>query len=274
MVMSLDIPTMDDGRSQLSEWIETARSNPIPAALLAVTLGWIGIQTGAPTILTTALLGLGYGVIPSYLGGRFIVRKTFPDTRLVVDELNLSDESDSITSRTWKIPVDVWANRSRGDRPALEPDHGNDKLVTSVEIMQDLGRISVEGVNEELSNPASIVSRDQQLKEIEDNLLEKGEQLDKLEASFRSKSLEIQRENVHSLLAAVETGTQMDPGAVERALEGVDLDLDAKVHNRHEQNGQQNGQQNGHSETVDRIDTDSTRQQATLGGGGGNWKND
>lgn len=271
--MELNLPDMDDSRDTLEEWTDSARDNPIPAALGAIVVGYLGLSVGAPSIVVTALLGIGYGVIPSYLVGRFIVSKTFPDTRQLVIELNLSDSTDSITARAWRIPSDVWTDRVRGDRPAILPEQGAYAIVSELETMPDLDQIRVEGCNEELANPVSLVARDQKLKEIEENLIDKGEQLDKLEASFRSKTLEIQRENVHSLLAAVETGTQMDPGAVERAMEGVDLDLDVNTHDRHKSESEPETDTNGHSSEP--VEIDSSPGQTTLGAGvdrGGNWK--
>lgn len=267
--MQLNLPDMDDSRDTLEEWSDTARANPIPAALVAIVVGYLGLSVGAPSIVVTALLGIGYGAIPSYLVGRAVVSKTFPDTRQLVLELNLSDESDSITAMAWRIPSDVWTDRVRGDRPALYPESGAYAIVSELETMPELGQIRVEGCNEELANPVSLVARDQKLKEIESNLIEKGEQLDKLEASFRSKVLEIQRENVHSLLAAVETGTQMDPGAVERAVEGVDLDLDVSSNPRHEEESRESSSDQDPSPTPGSVE--SVREQSTLVGDGGGW---
>jgi hypothetical protein len=249
--MSLKPTIPPEAKSRFDQAREIVSENQIPVAVGIGLFGYWLYKNGIPGWWITVMWGIVYGAIPAYLIGMYVVKKTFPDTRREVIELNLSDENDQITARSWFIPEDVWRNRSRGDRPEIEPENGAQAIVTELEEMDDIGRISVEGANTELADPVSMVSRDEKVKEIEENLLEQAEEADKLKATVKAKALEIQRENVHSLLAAVEKGTQLDPGAVEKSIEGINVNLDLspeKFDDQDPERDQTIDRTNGHSE--------------------------
>jgi hypothetical protein len=220
----IEIPNRVESRTD--DLRETISENSLPVAVGMLILTFGVVRYGIPGWIITIGLGLVYGLIPAYILGIYVVQKTFPDTRREVIEIDLSDDDDSISARSWFVPEKVWRNRRRGERPEIYPEHGAHAIVTELEDLEGLNQIRVEGANRDLADPVSIIKRDSKLKEIEENLIDQAERADKLEATLRSKALEIQRENVHSLLAAVEKGTQMDPGAVQNSIEGIELDLD------------------------------------------------
>jgi hypothetical protein len=86
--------------------------------------------------------------------------------------------------------------------------------VTEFQYHDDLDVVEIEGANEELADPTDVVARNGKLDEVYGDLQDKAARLTRLEATVESKALDIQRDNVNALLAAVEHGTQMSPGDV------------------------------------------------------------
>ena len=223
--MDLSNPLPPRFRSKADRVIYLLDRFRIPIVVLLGLGGILIVTGGIPRWIEVLLLGVVYGAVPAYAVGRYLVSKLVPDTRREVIELDLvAGEKSGIKARSWQVPAEVWEERDQGDRPVLKPDEGAEAVVSRFEHLDDVGKISVEGCNEELANPVSIVARDSKLEEIEENLIEKAEERDRLEATVRSKALDIQQNNVHALLGAVEQGTQMDPAAVEDAIEDMGMD--------------------------------------------------
>ena len=249
----MDVPPRFSGKWDRATYLLDSYKLPITAALLVV--GVIVWMDGLPAVEVPAWvrpLGLGiiYGAIPAYVVGLWIVSKFFPDPREEVIELNLNDDG-AIVARSWFVPSDVWDNRQQGERPVLNPDLGAEAVCSELENLSDINRVSVEGANEELANPVSIVSRQSRLEQVEETLLDKAEDYDKLEATVRTRALDIQSENIHALLAAVEQGTQMEPSAVSEAFEDDLVSFDSPGAEARE-NGKRE-QENGEGEAPDLL---------------------
>lgn len=224
--MSPEIPSRVESIGE--RVLDRIGDNQISIAVGVLVGGALIWRYGIPDWLITLSFGVLYGLLPAYVVGLIVVAKLFPDNRREIVELDLQDEEDgSITAQSWFVPEALWRDRDRGDRSEIMVDKGAEAIVTDLDHMQDIDKISVEGCNDELADPISMIARDGQLEEIYQNLIDKAEQLDKLEATLRSKALDIQRQNVHAILAAVEQGTQMDPGAVESTVEDLDLRVDS-----------------------------------------------
>lgn len=202
--------------------------------------GLSALSVDLPAWIRPLTLGIAYGALPAYVVGLWIVSRFFPDPREEILELNL-DEDGQISARSWFVPTDAWEQRNSGERPALSPDKGAEAIVTDLDPLPDTDTVSVEGANSELSNPVSVVARQGKLEQTMGDLLERAEEADKLEATVKTRALDIQSQNIHALLAAVEESTQMDPNAVSDAfsddLLSVDPGADEKT-NAEAENGQ------------------------------------
>lgn len=257
------MPEMDAPPRYSNKWDRMTyllKAYRLPITALLAVVGVIIWMDGAPQIqipgwVRPLALGVVYGAVPAYVVGVWIVSKFFPDPREEVLELNLNDEGGAITAKSWFVPSDIWASRQRGERPALKPDVGATAVVTELENLDDVNKISVEGCNKEIADPVSIVSRQGRLEQIENTLIPKAEEKDKLEATVRTRALDIQSDNIHALLAAVESGTQMDPTAVSKAFEDdlVSFDSPDAEQRENAEPDPENGQGAAEMELLDLI---------------------
>jgi hypothetical protein len=174
------------------------------------------------------------GIIPSIIGGKkLVVEKYLPDDRYVILEI---DPDNFLAMRAQKVGRRLWKTRETGDYPAFEPPKGEiDYVVTDMDYHRqgDDGEgayLDVEGCNEEVANPLDIIATQGRLDQVYHDLLERDQQLTRTQATIEAKTLEIDRENVMSLLEAVEHGARFGGSALDVItddhLDGVDADDD------------------------------------------------
>jgi hypothetical protein len=220
--MRVELPGRASGAvDRLSTW--SSNNQELSLGLL-VALGAGIYLFGIPGWVSTIALGLFYGIVPSVLVGGYIVKRFFPDDRHEIIELNPSNESDQTEAKSWLVPRDVWDNRKQGERSCYADIQGAEAIVSELEPMEDINRIRVEGCNEELADPVSTITRDGKLDKIYGDLIERAEERDKIVATVRADALEMQRSITHDIMAAVESGTAMEPGSIEESLSNIDMD--------------------------------------------------
>ncbi|GAA2772021.1 hypothetical protein GCM10010451_66350 [Streptomyces virens] len=193
-------------------------------AVLAVTALIVSGRLGIPEMpsgVAWALKWTAIGIIPAMVAAKVaIVDRWIPDPRKRILVVDLEDEID-VTGKL--CPQTVWSKRETGEHPAIEPDRGMfDAIVTKFDWDDDLGRLEVEGGNEELV--LEVLTTQGKLDAVYGQLLEDSAKLDRLQAQQRLKTLEIEERIVNSLIAAVEHGLEFDPGTTE---EIVDSDLES-----------------------------------------------
>jgi hypothetical protein len=167
-----------------------------------------------PPIYRLGLIGVVIGLLPSYVVGQLTVVKWFiDDPRHKVAVVDLVDKSIDVV----KVPRALWDDRLAGERSPWQPENGNvDFVVTELEYMEDINKLSVEGVNPELVDPIDMIVRDQRIAEIHGDLQTTAAEFERYKARERTRRLERDREIVTSLIAAVEHGLEFEPGTEER----------------------------------------------------------
>jgi len=202
----------------------------ISVAALLLTGRWS--IPSLPPWLAKALTGYAIGIIPAtILGKKAVVDRFIPDTRVRVMEWDIPEtveveENTTVTRldvEIWKVPQGLWDSRERGRWPEWSPAGSSlDAVVTDFNYSEDDHTLRVEGLNEEISNPADIAIRDGQLAEIYRSLLDARRELTRVNATIEAKALEIESKDVNALVEAVEHGAAFQTGTLD-TIRDVDL---------------------------------------------------
>lgn len=268
------VPPRFEGHADRAAYLLAEYKIPITIAAIAylvlVATGRMGIPS-LPPWTNFVLEAVAIGAIPAAIVGKvMIVDPWIPDPRH--DVLVIAGE-DGLLPQAKAVPRNTWERRHDGDFPVWEPPEGHDLdglfdyVVTRFEYLEDVDELVVEGVNPEIANPMDILTRDERLEEIYNDLLYEKAEYDRYKARERTRRIEYDERMVNALMAAVEHRLEFEPGTME-ALQEDDQEALEEI----EQTG----------ETTDRSDepeerptlnemlpatTDSSQQPAATDGG-------
>jgi len=239
----------------------------VGAAVVLVASGRLGLPQ-LPEWWSTIVKGVALGAIPAAAVGKYaIVDPWIPDPRYDVLVL---ESDDGLAPFAEKTPRNLWERRHKGEFSAWSPPAGPfDFVVTRFEYLEDVDELVVEGVNEEIVNPLSIVARNGMLEEVFEDLQYKAAELDQYKARERSRRLEYDREHINSLMAAIEHGLEFDPGTMEAIVDDVD-DVDQEEIDADDRDADRADAQEERptlSEMIDSSDPGASSQPAATDGG-------
>lgn len=204
----------------------------IPVTLAAIAAA-VGVATGTfetpalPAWLPLFATGVASGLIPAAVISTVIVSKLVPDPRprvLLIDPDPTASDG-WIEIEKYAVPADVWDERNGGEIPPLNISNvpgSVDYVVTRLDWEENTQTLLVEGANEELADPLSIVARNQRLTETFENMLESQMELERYRANESRRAIEIEKETVNAVLAALDAGTSINP---DDPRDVIDMDL-------------------------------------------------
>ena len=218
------IPPRFEGHADRLTYLAGEYRAGIYVALLAlIALGATGyLSVEIPPWATIALSGLALGILPSIAVGKVLADRWLPDPRVRVIEIK-TDPTPSIEPH--RIPRDLWDRRDVIDLPVWRVSEGaTDAIVTSLEHLEDVGRLKVRGVNPELADPTSIAARDGQLSAVFGELQEAARDLNAQRGTEGLRQIEMEERIINEVIRSVEQGTSLKPGAFEEIVRGNDVE--------------------------------------------------
>lgn len=208
-------PRFENQADRLAYLLDSYKT-PLTVTVLSVVILFASGKIGLPEISPfwrVALIGVAAGSIPSAVVGKILVVDPFIDKPSVnVAELDVEDKGVDVQ----EIPKPLWNDRQEGERSPWSPEVGNiDYVVSDMEFLEDLNKLSVEGVNRELVDPIDLIVRDEKIDEIHQDLLSRVAEAERYKARERTRQLEKNTELATQLIAAVEHGLEFEPGTTE-----------------------------------------------------------
>lgn len=146
-----------------------------------------------------------------FLGKVLIVDRFMPDPRLKVAVIN---PRDGVGIDAKRVTNGVWRNRNRGKWQELQPDRGPFDYVVSEFRWDDTEKkLSVEGVNPELTDAVEMIAVDSKIEEIYTTLMDDRHKLIALINTLEAKAVEYDKKQSMAILESIEHGTTYNPQA-------------------------------------------------------------
>lgn len=177
-------------------------------AIVAIAITTIGNIT-IPSVVSLALKAVAIGIIPATLAGKLLIVDKFMSTRM--KRVLALNPKEGYSPDIYFVPPPIWEDKMKNDLPIKSTDDSFiDFIVEFLDYEENENQLYVGGINPEIADPVDIALRDGKLEKIYDELLYASMKLTKLEGTLKTKHLDIQKENINSLISAIEKGTTMD----------------------------------------------------------------
>jgi hypothetical protein len=209
-----------DVREVVDRLVDLLVAFRVPLSLVAI--GTIVVvasgRAGLPEVppwLSKVAKGVAVGAVPASIGTLALMKRYFPSNDVSV---SVWDPRDGVLVDQWDVPTKTWDRRATGKYPVLEPDRGNvDAIVTRLAWVpfpddddRDAdGKLVVEGVNPELSDPAEVMETEGMIRETYMDAQHKIAELKDLKATLIGKATDLRGDALMDVAESVEHGTSI-----------------------------------------------------------------
>ena len=161
-----------------------------------------------PPIVRTALQMLAIGIIPATLIGKILIVDRFMSKRMKrVMEYN---PKDRMRSSVTFVPPPIWKNKKIDDLYVRNRDDGLiDADVKTLHYNKEENQLYVEGLPKDFAKPEDIATQEGKLDEVFNDAIHIRQKHQRLVGTLKSKHLDIQKDNINSIIGMIEKGTTL-----------------------------------------------------------------